>query len=109
MGLRLLDDKNKEHAFGGDYTNNHLMDILVGVPALLLEPFVVVGGISQEFFPPSEVCPHKYPLDICRIPRFCFRALLSGTIPPEWRRKSPIAMMCHWWYMVMVEMSPYES
>ncbi len=58
MGLRLLDDKNKEHAFGGDYANNHLMDILVGVPALPLEPFGVVGGISQEFFPPSEVCPH---------------------------------------------------
>ncbi len=57
MGLKLLDDKNKEHSIGGDFAITRLVDMLVGVPALPLEPFVVVGGPSPEMFPPSEVCP----------------------------------------------------
>ncbi len=60
MGLKLLDDKNKEHSFGGDFAITHLVDMLVGVPALPLEPFVVVGGLSPEMFPPSEVRPSLF-------------------------------------------------
>ena len=56
MGLKLLDDKNREDSFGGEYANTHLVEMLVGVPALPLEPFVVVGGLSPDTFPPSEVC-----------------------------------------------------
>ncbi len=55
IGLKLLDDKNKVHSFGGDFALTHLVDRLVGVPALPLEPFVVVEGLSPEIFPPSEV------------------------------------------------------
>ncbi len=55
MGLKLLDDKNKEHSFGGDYAIAILVEMLVGVPALPLEPFVVVAGLSPKIFLPSEV------------------------------------------------------
>ncbi len=51
MGLKLLDEKNKEHSFGGEHVGSHLMEMLVGVPALPLEPFVVVSGLSPELFP----------------------------------------------------------
>ncbi len=60
MGLKLLDEKNREHSFGGEHVGAHLMEMLVGVPALPLEPFVVVGGLSPDFFPSSEVHPFPF-------------------------------------------------
>ncbi len=35
--------------------SSDLMEMLVGVPALPLERFVVVGGLSPNLFPTSEV------------------------------------------------------
>ena len=55
MGLKLLDEKIKEHSFGAEHVGARLMEMLLGVPALPLEPFVVVGGLSPDLYAASEV------------------------------------------------------
>ena len=60
MGHKLLDEKNREHSFGEEHVGAHLMEMLVGVPALPLKPFVVVGGLSPDLFPSPEVYPFPF-------------------------------------------------
>ena len=51
----------KHRSLRGHFAKSNSVENLVGVPALPLEPFLVVEGLSPETFPPSEVCLHYIP------------------------------------------------
>ncbi len=55
MGLDLLDSSNVPHSVTSSVAETDLIPMLAGVPALPLEPFVVLDGLDKELFPPSEV------------------------------------------------------
>ena len=55
MGLDLVDSGNASHSITSSVAETDLIPMLAGVPALPLEPFVVLDGLDKEFFPPSEV------------------------------------------------------
>ncbi len=54
MGFELVDEKNERHPYGSD-RSKELNDMLKLVPALPVEPFVVLPGLPTNLFPPSEV------------------------------------------------------
>ncbi len=53
MGLDLVDSNNTEHTYTSRISVRDLLPMLSGVPALPMEPFVVLDGV--DLFPPSEV------------------------------------------------------
>ncbi len=55
MGLGQLDSSNQEHAVTSKIAKKELIPMLSGVPALPLEPFVVLDSLDDELIPPSEV------------------------------------------------------
>ncbi len=55
MGLDLVDASNKEHTISSSVAENDLVHMLAGMPALPLEPFVVLEDLDVSLFPPSEV------------------------------------------------------
>ncbi len=55
MGLDLVYSGNVTHAVTSSVAETELIPILAGVPAVPLEPFVVLDGLDKEFYPPSEV------------------------------------------------------
>ncbi len=55
MGLGLLDSSNQEHSGTGRIAKKDIIPMLSGVPALPLEPFVVLDGLDDELIPPPEV------------------------------------------------------
>ncbi len=55
MGLGLVDSVNKEHSVSSSFSEENLLPMLVGMPALALEPFVLLEGLDSTLFPPSEV------------------------------------------------------
>ena len=55
MGLHLVDASNQEHTISSSVAENDLVPVLVGMPALPLEPFVVLEDLDISLFPPSEV------------------------------------------------------
>ncbi len=55
MGLDLVDSSNKEHLVTSVVAERDLIPMLVGSPALPLEPFVVNDGLDDELLPASEV------------------------------------------------------
>ena len=55
MGLGLLDESNHEHSITSKVAKKNLVPMLAGVPALPLEPFVVLDGLEDALIPPSEV------------------------------------------------------
>ncbi len=55
MGLDLVDPSNVEHPYTSSTSVNELLPMLTGVPALPLEPFVVLDDLPRDLFPPSEV------------------------------------------------------
>ena len=55
MGLDLVDASNTEHSYTTRVSVRDLLPKLSGVPALPMEPFVVLDGLPTDLFPPSEV------------------------------------------------------
>ncbi len=55
MGLDLVDAANKEHTISSSVAKSDLVPMLTGMPALPLEPFVVLEFLDVSLFPPSEV------------------------------------------------------
>ncbi len=55
MGLDLVDSNNTEHSYTSRVSVRDLLSMLSGVPALPMEPFVVLEGLPTDLFPPSEV------------------------------------------------------
>ena len=55
MGLDLVDSSIVTHAVTSSVAEEDLIPMLAGVPALPLEPFLVLDGLDKELFPPSEV------------------------------------------------------
>ncbi len=55
MGLDLVDASNKEHTISSSVAEKDLVPLLVGVPALPLDPFVILEDLDVSLFPPSEV------------------------------------------------------
>ena len=55
MGLDLVDANNAEHSYTSRVSVRGLLPMLSGVPALAMEPFVVLDGLPTYLFPPSEV------------------------------------------------------
>ena len=56
MGFELVDAKNEKHPYGSAESKS-LDDTLKLIPALPVEPFVVLPGLPESLFPPSEVFP----------------------------------------------------
>ncbi len=54
LRFELVDEKNERHPYGSD-RSKELNDMLKLVPALPVEPFVVLPGLPTNRFPPSEV------------------------------------------------------
>ena len=54
MGFELVDGRNEKHPYGSD-KSPELNENLKLVPALPVEPFVVLLGLPTALFPPSEV------------------------------------------------------
>ena len=55
MGLDLVDASNTEHSYTSRVSVRDLLPMLSGVPALPMEPFVVLDGLQTYLFPPFEV------------------------------------------------------
>ncbi len=86
MGLGLLDSSNQEHVITSKVAKKELIPMLSGVPALPLEPFVVLDGLDDELIPPSEVMYSPILLSVfefmfVHLQVFRFRLMLCETIP----------------------------
>ncbi len=55
MGFELVDAQIEKHPYGSTKSQS-LNDMLKLIPALPVEPFVVLPGLPENMFPPSEVC-----------------------------------------------------
>ena len=54
MGFELVDGRNEKYPYGSD-KSQELNEMLKLVPALPVEPFVVLPGLPTTLFPRSEV------------------------------------------------------
>ncbi len=54
MGFEIVDAKNEKHSYGSAESKS-LDEMLKLIPALPVEPFVVLPGLTESLFPPSEV------------------------------------------------------
>ena len=55
MGLDLVDASNTPHPITSLVAETDLVPMLAGIPALPLEPFVVLDGLDKDSFPPPGV------------------------------------------------------